>query len=282
MSVRQFAISLNIIRRVENANRGAALMRHIAWQGRKLLFPRPVSRKLSQSVITDDEPGGVISLVNMLGRYDFNNMHFVQAVLSRAADPVFFDVGANIGAYTLIASEVERAAVVSFEPIPAAFAKLQRNVRLNGRGRVTLLPVAAGSRAGELRMTCDGASPINRVVTDDAVADNTMVVAVETLDAVSRRLGLQPTLIKIDVEGHEPSVLAGAAACLGACDACLVENGDRASVLALMQQNGMRGPYYYSHRSAALRTTPQTLAEDQIFVSERFATSCPGITVETP
>ena len=157
MSVRQFANSLSIIRRAEEASFGAALARHLLWQGRKLLFPRPIKLRLSQSVIMDNEPGGVIGLVNMLGCYDYNNMHLVQHLLANSpAAAVFIDVGANIGAYTLIASEAPMATVVSLEPIPAAFEKLQENMRLNGRTRVVTLPVAAGSRPGELRMTCNG------------------------------------------------------------------------------------------------------------------------------
>lgn len=280
MSVRQFAQSLSIIRRVEDTSRGGALMRHLMWQGRKLLFPRPVARRLSQSVITDDEAGGVISMVNMLGRYDFNNMHLVQVVLSRAPAPVFLDVGANIGAYTLIASEVHGADVISFEPIPAAFAKLERNVHLNGRERVTMLPVAVGREQGELRMTCNGASPINHVVTDASETNQTMVVAVETLDAVCERLGLSPTMIKIDVEGHEPAVLEGASACFNSADACLIENGDRPSVVSIMHGYGWQGPFYYHHRAARLATTPQSLAEDQVFIGPGFRAAHPAVVID--
>lgn len=280
MSVRQFAQSLSIIRRVEDTSRSRALLRHLMWQGRKLLFPRPVARRLSQSVITDDEAGGVISMVNMLGRYDFNNMHLVQAVLSRAPAPVFLDVGANIGAYTLIASEVSGAQVVSFEPIPAAFAKLELNVRLNGREGVTMLPVAAGRERGELRMTCNGASPINHVVTGSAEADQTMVVAVETLDAVCARLGLSPTMIKIDVEGHESAVLEGASTCLKTAQACLIENGDRPRIVSIMHGHGWQGPFYYHHRAARLAKMPQGLAEDQVFIGSGFRAANPAVAID--
>lgn len=300
MSVRQFTNSLRIIQRNEHSNRGGALLRHLYWQGRKQLFPRPVWLRLSESTITDDEPGGVISMVNMLGRYDFNNMHFVQAVLGqhRCADagptgdgiseeigrraPVFIDVGANIGAYTLIASEVPDTVVISLEPIPAAFAKLQQNVALNNRRNVRMLNVAASRQPGQLRMTCDRASVINHVVDPNAVGADTMLVEVDTLDAICGRLGLAPSVIKIDVEGHEPEVLAGAVDCLETCDACIVENGDRMAIMDFMQSHNMVGPLYYRHRTATLQRAPQPLAEDQIYVSRCFSSKFMNIAIQPP
>ena len=278
MSVRQFANSLQIIRRSEDHNRGAALARHLYWQGRKLLFPRPVQLQLSRSMITDDEPGGVISMVNMLGCYDYNNMHFVQAVLAQA--PTFIDVGANIGAYSLIASENPAVEVVAFEPIPAAFAKLRRNLALNGRRRVHALNMAASAQPGHLRMTCDGASSVNRVVEAGQKASQpaaTTLVDVTTVDIACAELGLRPSLIKIDVEGHELQVLRGAAASLASCLACIVENGERPATAAFMRENGMAGPFWYRHRSSELTRRRQALPEDCIYVGAGFAGRVPGI-----
>ena len=255
-----------------------ALARHLLWQARKLAYRWPVQLRLSQSTIMDDEPGGVISLVNMLGRYDFNNMHFVQRLLART--PVFIDVGANIGAYTLIASEIASAKVVSLEPIPTAYAKLQRNLTLNDRKNVVSLNLAASKQPGTLLMTCDGASPVNHVVAPGSIDERTMSVQVDTLDAICARLGLAPSLIKIDVEGHEPEVLAGAVECLRHCHACLVENGDRASIVGFMREHGMIGPFYYKHVTSTLQRSPQKLPEDQIFIGQAFARTFPDVAIE--
>ena len=283
MSVRQFANSLQIIRRSEDHNRGAALVRHLYWQGRKLLFPRPVRLQLSRSTITDDEPGGVISLVNMLGCYDYNNMHFVQRVLAQAESPVFVDVGANIGAYSLIASESPAVTVVAFEPIPAAHAKLKRNLALNGRTGVHTLNMAASSEPGHLRMTCDGASSVNRVVDAGGRStgkhEETTLVDVTTLDIACAELRVAPSLIKIDVEGHELSVLRGAAASLSACLACVVENGDAPPIAAFMREHGMAGPFWYRHRASTLDRQPQAVPEDCVYVGAGFAARVPGITL---
>ena len=53
---------------------------------------------LSQSQIADDEAGSVTSMVNMLGLYDYNNMHLVKRVMT--GNGRLADVRVNIGAYT--------------------------------------------------------------------------------------------------------------------------------------------------------------------------------------
>ncbi len=275
MSIRQFANSLSLIHRSEHANRPVAVCRHLYWQARKLGFPRPVRLRLSQSAITDNEPGGVISMVNMLGLYDYNNMNLVQRLLQGGG--LFVDVGANIGAYTLIASEVPGVSVLAFEPNPTAFAKLKVNVTLNGRANVELLNMAAGSAPGELRMTNNGADPTNHVVTEAAAGSIT--VAVDTLDAICRRHGAWPRVIKMDVEGHEPHVLMGAPECLSHVLAVIVENGERDDVTSLMAAAGLRGPFYYRHDGNKLGREPQSLAEDAVFIGEAFVQQVPGIAV---
>ncbi len=278
MSVRQFANSLSIIYRSEHANRPAALCRHLYWQACKLGFPRPAQLRLSQSLIMDDELGGVISMVNMLGMYDYNNMNLVLRVL--AGGGRFADVGANIGAYTLVASENPAVAVVSLEPNPAAYGKLRMNVALNGRSNVNPVNMGASARPGTLRMTNNGASPMNRMVGNGDKLDGTIAVEVDTLDSICRRTVGLPSMIKMDVEGHEPQVLEGAGDCLAGALACIVENGERDAVTRTLEQHGWRGPLYYRHRQATLGRNPQSLAEDAVFISRGFEDAVPGVTVE--
>lgn len=277
MSLRQFANSLSIIHRSEHANRPMAYCRHLYWQARKFGFPRPVHLRLSQSQIMDDEPGSVISLVNMLGLYDYNNMHLVKRVM--AGGGRFADVGANIGAYTLIASENPAVQVVSLEPNPTAFRKLQTNVALNRRANVTLVNMGASAQPGSLWMTNNGASATNRVLNGETCDGTTILVEVDTLDSICRRTGGPPMMIKMDVEGHEPQVLEGASDCLAGVLACIVENGERDAVTHVMRRHGLRGPLYYRHAAASLGPEPQVLAEDAVFIGSSFERTALGITV---
>ncbi|WP_018640448.1 FkbM family methyltransferase [Parafrankia elaeagni] len=124
----------------------------------------------------------------------------------------FYDVGANIGIYTLwAASKVGPAGqMYAFEPAPATFEHLTRLVRMNGLGNVTAIPAAVGARrgVGYLRTVAD-ASGLAHLTTAPAGLVDCLEAPLTTLDDhVTRHR--PPTLIKIDVEGHELAVLQGA------------------------------------------------------------------------
>jgi FkbM family methyltransferase len=134
---------------------------------------------------------------------EFEEMSLVMHYL-RPGD-VFVDVGANIGAYTVLAAGVAGANVVGFEPIPRTFAQCIRNVELNQLGgKVRAINAAVGAEAGALRMT-DDLGTENYIVARGGAGCEVPVI---TLD--SQLAGQTPTLIKVDVEGFESAVFAGA------------------------------------------------------------------------
>ncbi len=119
------------------------------------------------------------------------------------------DVGANVGAYTLLLGRWVRPGgrVYAFEPAPEAFGGLSAHVRLNGlEDGVTCVRAAASSSTGTATLSVDGLSGANRL---DASAGGERVATV-TLDDFCRREGIRPSFIKIDVEGAELGVLRGA------------------------------------------------------------------------
>ena len=139
------------------------------------------------------------------GLCEFEEMCFVTHFL-RPGD-LFADVGANVGAYTVLASGVAGARTVSFEPSPSTFGYLALNVRLNDLGeKVTALNVALGSKEGTLRLT-ENLGTENYVCREGTGSDGVEVKGT-TLDKVFA--DSTPALIKIDVEGFEMEVLAGA------------------------------------------------------------------------
>lgn len=126
----------------------------------------------------------------------------------------FVDVGANVGSYTILAAGAAHARVTAVEPIPGTFAHLQRNVALNALGeRVSCHGVGLSEKVGTLRFT-SGLDTVNHVVADGENVPFTEVPVLRLDDLVAQRGGA-PTLMKIDVEGHEMSVLRGGSQTLG-------------------------------------------------------------------
>lgn len=122
---------------------------------------------------------------------------------------VALDVGANVGAYTLLLGRWVRPGgrVFAFEPAGEAFAGLSRHVELNGLGDgVTCVRAAAAATTGTALLAVDGLSGANRLASD---AGGERVETV-TLDDFCAREGIHPSFIKIDVEGAELDVLRGA------------------------------------------------------------------------
>jgi len=126
---------------------------------------------------------------------------------------VLYDIGANIGAYTLVAAvAVPEARVVSFEPGPANFAALCANVELNAVGdRVTTIPLALGDHPHPARLGHGPDVPGSAPRLDDAGSgEEATTVLVDRLDDVVERFGLSPPRhLKLDVDGTEAEVLAG-------------------------------------------------------------------------
>jgi FkbM family methyltransferase len=116
------------------------------------------------------------------------------------------DVGAHTGFYTLLASVANPGCeVMSFEPLPATFKRLMKNIRVNNlSARCVAFEAAASDRVSMTSLSV----PIDKTMTFVDAAAGTVSVCTTTLDSVIPRDG-KTKLVKIDVEGHESEVLAG-------------------------------------------------------------------------
>ena len=135
----------------------------------------------------------------------------------------FIDVGANIGVYTGWASRLvgREGRVVAFEPAPATRRNLEGVVAANALANVTIIPKALGDAPGTLPLwVIPQASGLTSAVAPAGHPDAQRIeVPVGTLDdEIDAAMTRAPSLIKIDVEGYEISVLRGASRTLAAED----------------------------------------------------------------
>jgi FkbM family methyltransferase len=136
---------------------------------------------------------------------EFEEMAFVMHFLRPGE--LFVDVGANVGAFTVLAAGVAGAEVRAFEPNPGTFEMLERNVRLNGlQERATPVRAAVGQSEGTIQMTTDLGT--ENYVTTGTTARNSATVKMIALDKELSEAA--PDLMKVDTEGFETEVFSGA------------------------------------------------------------------------
>jgi FkbM family methyltransferase len=132
----------------------------------------------------------------------------------------FIDVGANAGYFTYLAAPRlgPSGRIVAIEPDPVLFAKFASAVRDNQHAQVATLNVGLGRVAGELSLFIPPTGTGNRAPTMTPVVGWEEVrVPVRTLDDVLDEMRIEHVdLLKLDVEGFEGEVLAGAARALAA------------------------------------------------------------------
>jgi FkbM family methyltransferase len=150
------------------------------------------------------------------GSFEPNEFAFLDGVLRRGM--VFVDVGANDGYYTLFAARRvgSTGRVVAVEPSTRERTNLQHNLERNRLDNVSIVPAALGAAPGsaDLHLATGahaGHNTLGSFAHDGVVAESLERVKVETLDDTVARLGLKRVdFVKIDVEGAEASVIAGA------------------------------------------------------------------------
>lgn len=133
----------------------------------------------------------------------------------------FYDVGANIGVFTLYAATRKKAAVVAFEPSSENYAILSRNIHMNGLAdRVVALNLALHDRTTLSRLNLSAFMPGKAghgfsiaVAGSDYSAftpDFRQGVIGYRLDEFIRTFDVPfPNHVKIDVDGNDPVVLEG-------------------------------------------------------------------------
>lgn len=143
-----------------------------------------------------------------LGLHEFSEMGFMLHFLRKG--DMFFDIGANIGSYTILAAGEVGAHAIAFEPIPSTYNALKNNLKINKINTlVEALNVGVGAKAGTLIFS-EAYDTVNHVIplSERSSTKNGLEVAVVAIDEIVINNKI-PILIKIDVEGFETEVLNG-------------------------------------------------------------------------
>jgi len=132
---------------------------------------------------------------------------------------VFFDIGANIGVFTLIAAKrVKDGKVHAFEPSEFHVKKLQENVRINGFQNIVINPVGLSNSAAcrklyfpklKESMTNTGQASFYVLEGKTAEYDEERVTTIRLDDYVEEKALQRMDVMKIDVEGAEMEILEG-------------------------------------------------------------------------
>jgi FkbM family methyltransferase len=152
--------------------------------------------------------------------------YFLLALIEAAACKTFVDVGANIGAYSVLMSQapsIEK--IIAFEANPIAAREMDLNLARNSVD-AEVCAVAVSDRTGALAF-----GRVSRLAGNSAAietAEDQTFYRIDEIECVSLDDTLQsylgPFALKIDVEGHEKQVLDGASRVLLSPCVIQVEN----------------------------------------------------------
>ena len=141
-----------------------------------------------------------------LGFYEYEK----QQGISREVRPnsVFWDIGANVGFYSLLASKlVGSGKVFAFEPAPRNLSYLKKHLALNRVTNVEVLAIAVSDRNGTCSFEIEETGFMGHLS-----GEGEITVPTATLDSlVEEGKVLPPDYVKMDIEGEELLALRGAA-----------------------------------------------------------------------
>lgn len=205
----------------------------------RLYAPSPLLR-MRADALTTKEPD-TIEWLNGLG----------------AADTLW-DVGANVGVFSLYAAVARGTRVIAFEPSAANFYVLTRNVQLNGLSEgITTYCLAISEHTGLGLINLDSAElgaamsqfgqAGDRSRYSNARTSLTHGMAGVSIDDLVERFGTPPpTAIKIDVDGLEWPILQGGVRTLGhrgvrsvMVELSLTHDAERARAIKWLQDRGL-------------------------------------------
>jgi FkbM family methyltransferase len=139
-------------------------------------------------------------------------LKFAEDMIGRGS--TVFDVGAHVGEWTLLFSELvgPSGRVVAFEPDPVARASLKKNLEMNRISNVMVDEESVSDKTGKAVLRAERfGSGLSSIVRPHGRGTGYKELEVEstTLDEYCEKHGVSPDWIKIDAEGSEPLIVRG-------------------------------------------------------------------------
>jgi FkbM family methyltransferase len=197
---------------LEPSNRGQRFRRILmffGWQFWKRAVGTPIKARLCNGLLTqvwqdcDVTPSALY--------YSLPNSSALAFLREHLDGGTFVDVGANVGLVSLLVADKVKHAIL-FEPNPRLVERARENLRINGL-KFDIVAAALSDQSGSIEFenaTTDASC--NRIVDGFTTSKATISVPRTTFDQFVRELRSEvPPIsgVKIDVEGHENSVLRG-------------------------------------------------------------------------
>lgn len=147
-------------------------------------------------------------LAQMLGIYEYPIQENIRKNLGTGG--VFYDIGANNGFFTLLASQLvgQTGHVSSFEPFPKNIASIKNVISRNKLTNCHLEECAVTDSVGEAQLFYQDNMATPSIMHKEGDGPSSLRVPTVTLNEYVLN-SPRPTLIKLDVEGAEVGVLQG-------------------------------------------------------------------------
>ena len=150
---------------------------------------------------------------------------------------IFWDVGANIGLYSIYAAVMSKCKVFSFEPSVFNLEILARNINLNFQNnKITIIPISLSSKKSISDFFCSSTEKTGALSSFGNKVDQhgnelksllSYLTLGISVDELIKFYDLEtPDYIKIDVDGNEHLILQGAKEALNKCKGVLLELSD--------------------------------------------------------
>ena len=182
----------------------------------KALFPKTITFKKvlgTKQILHYEKAQHLTFLFKKDIDYEPKIREYIKAYISK--DDLIFDIGANIGQYSLLYSEWVgcNGRVIAIEPDPVNFAFLQFNINRNTLTNVTALNIGVSDKENRMPFFRDSTtggrrSSFIKENVGENYTGNVVMVDIRTIDFLIEEYG-EPQFVKIDVEGFEVSVVCG-------------------------------------------------------------------------